>query len=58
MADYSVLTGLLNLSNVKVIHYQLVGQKRIKMFTEQALEVALCLERNQTSTIIKLVNPK
>ncbi len=29
MAEYPVLTELLNLSNVKVVHYQLVGQYRI-----------------------------
>ena len=52
MADYSVLTELLNLSNVKVIHYQLVGQDRINLFVEPTLEMGLCPECNQASTAI------
>jgi transposase len=42
MADYSVLTELLNLSNVKVVHLQWVGQNRINLFVEPTLELALC----------------
>lgn len=42
MAEYPVLTELLNLSNVKVVHYQLVGQYRINLFVEPTLEMALC----------------
>jgi len=42
MADYSILTELLNLSNVKVVHYQLVGPNRINLFVESTLPTALC----------------
>ena len=52
MADYSVLTELLNLSNVKVVHYQLVGQNRINLFVESTLEMALCPDCQQASTTI------
>jgi transposase len=52
MADYSIITELLNLSNVKVVHYQLVGQNRINLFVEATLEMALCPECHQASTVI------
>ncbi len=52
MADYSVLTELLNLSNVKVVHYQLVGQDRLNLFVEPTLEMALCPDCGQASTAI------
>lgn len=52
MADYSVLTELLNLSNIKVVHYQLVGQECIHLFVEPTLEMALCPECHQASTTI------
>lgn len=52
MADYSVLTELLNLSNVKVVHYQLVGQDRIHLFVEPILEMALCPQCHQASATI------
>ncbi len=42
MAEYPVLTELLNLTNVKVVHYQLVGQNRINLFVELTLPMALC----------------
>lgn len=42
MADYSILTELLNLTNVKVVHYQLVGPNRINLFVESTLPTALC----------------
>lgn len=49
MADYPMLTELLNLSNLKVVHYQLVGQKRINLFVESTLDYALCPDCNQAS---------
>jgi transposase len=42
MAEYPVLTELLNLSNVKVVHYQLLGQYGINLFVEPTIEMALC----------------
>ena len=52
MADYTVLTELLNLSNTKVVHYQLVGPSHINLFVEPTLEMALCPECNQASITI------
>jgi len=52
MADYAVLTELLNLSNVKVVHYQLVGQDRINLFIEPTLEMALCPDCGQASAAL------
>lgn len=56
MADYSVLTELLNLSNVKVVHYQLVGKNRINLFVEPTLEMILCpdCKFGATSLAIKI----
>jgi len=49
MADYSMITELLNLSNVKVVHYQLVGPSRINLFVESTLSTALCPNCQQAS---------
>ncbi len=56
MADYSDLTELLNLSNVKVVHYQLIGQNRINLFIEPILEMALCPDCSQASQAIHEVS--
>lgn len=50
MAEYPILSELLNLSNVKVVHCQLVGQNRINLFVESTLPVALCPHCQQAST--------
>ncbi len=55
MTDYRVLTELLNLSNVKVTHYQLVGQNRINLFVEPTLEMAICPECKQVSVVLHQV---
>jgi transposase len=52
MADYSVLTELLNLSKVKVIDYQLVGQDRINLFVEPIEELAMCPGCQRASTSV------
>lgn len=52
MADYSLLTELLNLSNVKVVHYQLVGPSRINLFVESTLPTALCPNCHQLSNSV------
>jgi len=49
MADYTILDELLNLSSVKVTHYQLVGPDRINLFVEPTLEFAQCPECQQLS---------
>jgi transposase len=59
MADYCIITELLNLSNVKVVHYQLVGQDRINLFVEPTLEMALCPQCQQaSSTIHEIAEPQ
>jgi transposase len=50
MAEYPLLTELLGLSNVRVIHYQLVGSERIDVFVESTLEAAICPDCQQIST--------
>jgi transposase len=50
MAEYPELTQLLNLTNLKVVHYQLVGQDRINLFVESTLDVALCPDCQQATT--------
>jgi transposase len=50
MAEYPVFTELLNLPNVKVIHYQQVGQHRLNLFVESTLAEALCPKCQQIST--------
>lgn len=59
MADYSIITELLNLFNVKVTHYQLVGPDRINLFIESTLEMALCPECKQASnTVHEVLEPQ
>ena len=50
MAEYPVFTELLNLPNVKVVHYQQVGQHRLNLFVESTLTEALCPHCQQVST--------
>jgi transposase len=52
MAEYPELTQLLNLTNLKVVHYQLVGQDRINLFVEPTIDIALCPDCQQASTTI------
>jgi len=52
MAKYPELTELLNLSNIHVIHYQLVGPSRINLFIEPTVEVAVCPDCGKPSTDI------
>ncbi len=52
MAEYPILTELLNLPNLKVVHYQLVGQNRINLFVESTLPAALCPNCQQSSTSV------
>ena len=42
MAQYDQLTELLDLANVRVVHYQLVGPSRLNLFVESTLEAAVC----------------
>ena len=52
MVNYPLLTELLNLSNVRVIHYQLVGQQRLNLFVESTLEAAVCPNCQQVSLAV------
>ena len=52
MAKYPELTELLNLSNVQVTHYQLVGPSRINLFVEPTVNVAVCPGCGRPSTEI------
>ena len=52
MADYPILTELLDLPNVKVVHYQLVGQHRLNLFVESTLSAALCPTCEQVSVTV------
>lgn len=59
MADYPILTELLNLSNLKVVHYQLVRQNRINLFVESTRQIAHCPDCNQASvTLHEVGQPK
>jgi transposase len=50
MAEYPLLTQLLELPNLRVTHYQLVGAERINIFVESALDAAICPDCGQLST--------
>ena len=52
MADYPILTELLDLPNVKVVHYQLVGHHRLNLFVESTLSVAVCPTCEQVSVAV------
>ncbi|HKZ00884.1 MAG TPA: transposase family protein [Pyrinomonadaceae bacterium] len=42
MANYDMLTKLLDLPNVRVTHYQLVGRQRLNLFIESTVAAAVC----------------
>ncbi len=52
MVEYPELTELLKLTNVRVVHYQMVGQDQINLSVEPPLEMAICPDYRQTSTLI------
>jgi transposase len=52
MAQYDQLTELLDLPNVRVIHYQLVGASRLNLFVESTLAAALCPTCHQPSLVV------
>jgi transposase len=55
MANYDLLTELLDLPNVRVTHYQLVGQQRLNLFIESTLAAAVCPECQQVSLAVHQV---
>lgn len=52
MAVDAMLTELLDLPNVKVVHYQLVGQQRLNLFVESSLAAAVCPTCEQVSVTV------
>jgi transposase len=59
VAQYNLLTDLLDLPNVRVTHYQLVGPKRLNVFVESTQEAAVCPTCHQVSwTIHDLSEPQ
>jgi transposase len=55
MANYDLLTKLLDLSNVRVTHYQLVGQQRLNLFIESTVAAAVCPDCQQVSLAVHQV---
>lgn len=55
MAHYDLLTELLDLPNVRVTHYQLVGQQRLNLFIESTLAAAVCPDCQQVSLAVHQV---
>lgn len=55
MATYDLLTALLDLPQVRVTHYQLVGQHRINLFVESSLPAAVCPACQAVSEIVHQV---
>jgi transposase len=49
MPDYPMLTELLDLPQVRVTHYQLVGHDRLNLFVESDLAAAVCPDCQQVS---------
>jgi transposase len=50
--QYDWLTELLDLPNVRITHFQLVGSQRLNVVVESTLEVALCPQCQQPSLIM------
>ena len=56
MANYDLLTELLDLPNVRVTHYQLVGQQRLNLFIESTLPAAVCPDCQQLSLVVHQIS--
>ena len=52
MANYDLLTELLDLPNVRVTHYQLVGQQRLNVYIESTAPAAVCPDCQQLSLVV------
>ena len=52
MPDYDMLTTLLDLPDVRVTHYQLVGRDRLNLFVESTQAAALCPQCHHPSTTL------
>ena len=55
MANYDMLTELLDLPKVRVTHYHLVGQQRLNLFIESTIPVAVCPNCQQVSLAVHQV---
>jgi transposase len=56
MANYPMLTELLDLPNVRVTHYQLIGKYRLNLFVESTVEAAVCPTCQQLSLAVHEVS--
>ena len=56
MANYELLTELLDLPNTRVTHYQLVGQDGLNLFIESTVETAVCPHCQQVSRTVHEVS--
>ena len=56
MANYPLLTELLDLPNIQVTHYQLVGQHRLNLLVESTVEAAVCPNCQQLSLAVHEVS--
>ena len=50
--QYDWLTELLDLPNVRVMHFQLVGSHRLNVVVESTMEAAICPQCQQLSLIV------
>jgi len=50
--QYDWLTELLDLPNVRVIHFQLVGSHRLNVVVESTMEAAICPQCHQPSLVV------
>jgi len=52
MPDYQMLTDLLELPQMRVTHYQLVGRDRLNLFVEPSAPAAICPHCHQLSSVV------
>ena len=52
MPNYDLLTELLDLPNVRVTHYQLVGEQRLNLLIESTVAAAVCPDGQQLSVAL------
>lgn len=52
MPNYDLLTELLDLPNVRVTHYQLVGEQRLNLLIESTVAAAVCPDCQQLSVAL------
>lgn len=58
MKEYDLLTTLLDLRNLRVTRYQLVGQLGINLFIESTIEAAVCPHCQELSQKVHELSPE